>query len=157
MPGSFEDFAAKYDPAIAALLSDCRRRLHRLIPRGHELVYDNYNALVCGFGPSLKASEAVVSLAAYPRWVTLFFLQGALLPDPHGLLQGSGSRVRSIRLRAVEDLDMPEIADLFSHALGTCAESFAAAPAMTTTIKSVSTQQRARRPPKRRPLNPAVD
>ena len=39
------------------------------------MVYDNYNALVVGFGPSERASEAVVSLAIFPKWVTLCFLQ----------------------------------------------------------------------------------
>ena len=46
------------------------------------------NALAIGFGPTERASEAIFSIAVFPRWVSLFFLQGAGLPDPDGILQG---------------------------------------------------------------------
>src|SRR5436190_17333126 len=102
-------FLAKYTPEIAAQLREGRTALQRLFPRGFELVYDNYNALVFAFGPSEKASEAVLSIAGYPRWTTLFFLEGKQLADPAGRLQGEGSTVRSIRLRGAADLQRPEV------------------------------------------------
>ena len=73
-------------------------RCGRDYPARCRLVYDNYNALAIGFGPSERASEAIFSIALYPRWVTLFFLQGAGLPDPKRLLKGSGKVVRHIVL-----------------------------------------------------------
>jgi hypothetical protein len=48
--------------------------------------------LAFGFGPTDRASDALVSVAAYPKWVTLFFLKGARFPDPHNVLQGSAVR-----------------------------------------------------------------
>jgi hypothetical protein len=54
-------------------------RMRKYVPDSVELVYDNYNALVVGFGPTERAAEAVLSIALYPRGVTLFFLQGARL------------------------------------------------------------------------------
>ena len=71
-----------------------------------QLVYDNYNALAIGFGPSERASEAIFSIVLYPRWVTLFFLQGAGLADPKRLLKGSGKVVRHIVLASAADLDL---------------------------------------------------
>jgi hypothetical protein len=41
-------FLAKYSPAIEAELIDARARLRAFFPRGFELVFDNYNALVFG-------------------------------------------------------------------------------------------------------------
>jgi len=35
-----------------------------------------------------------MSIALHPRRVNLFFLHGAKLPDPDGLLEGDGARVR---------------------------------------------------------------
>src|SRR4051812_41198707 len=81
------------------------------------LVYDNYNVLAIGFGPSAKAGQAVLSLAGFPRWVTLCFLQGAALPDPQGLLKGVGSRVRHVRLETREKLDDPRVQALIDAAL----------------------------------------
>ena len=43
------------------------------LPGATELVYDTYNALAIGFGPSEKASDAIFSIVLYPRYVTLFF------------------------------------------------------------------------------------
>jgi hypothetical protein len=137
---------AKYSPDIAKHMRAARNKLRSRIPRGYELIYDNYNALATGFSPTGNASAAVISLAAYPRWVTLFFLQGAGLDDPHRLLEGTGSRVRSIRLRLPDTLDDPRVARLIQQALGQQAAAFAAAPALSTHIKSVSARQRPRRP-----------
>jgi hypothetical protein len=49
------------------------------IPGTAELAYDNYNALAIGFGPDEKTSNAVISVAVWPRSVMLYFLKGATL------------------------------------------------------------------------------
>lgn len=139
-------FLAKYSPAIAGQLRTARRKMKALIPRGYEQVYDNYNALVFGFGPTEKSSDSVISIAGYPKWVTLFFLWGARLDDPHGLLEGSGSQVRGIRLASPKDLDSAKVKALIRQALDPRMEEFAEAPKLKTVIKSISKKQRPRRP-----------
>ncbi len=138
-------FIGKYTPAMAAEIKAIRARLRARFPRGVEFVYDNYNALVFGYGPTPRPSEAVLSLAAFPSWVTLCFLQGAKLADPHGLLKGSGHQVRSLRLKSSADLDEPKIGDLIARALAPIAAELPRAPALTTIIRSVSAKQRPRR------------
>ena len=66
-------FLDKYTPEIVTAATGSRARLRTLIPGGIEFVYDNYNALVFGYGPSERPSEAVLSLAIMPQWVTLCF------------------------------------------------------------------------------------
>jgi hypothetical protein len=138
-------FLAKYSPAIAGQLRAARRKMKALIPRGYEQVYDNYNALVFGFGPTEKSSDSVISIAGYPKWVTLFFLWGAKLDDPHGLLEGSGAQVRGIRLASPKDLDSAKVKALIRQALDPKMEEFAEAPKLKTVIKSISKKQRPRR------------
>ena len=87
-------FLAKYDPGIAATAKRALTKMRALLPGATELVYDNYNALVIGFGTTERASDAVLSIGLDPRWVTLFFLDGRSLADPKKLLNGSGARVR---------------------------------------------------------------
>jgi hypothetical protein len=139
------EFLTKYSPPIAKELRAARARLRKLFPRGHELVYDNYNALVFGFSPTERASDAVISVAGYPRWVTLFFLHGVGLKDPRGLLQGSGSRVRNVRLESSAQLGDPLVRALLAQAINPHREAFRRGPALQTTIKSVSKKQRPRR------------
>jgi hypothetical protein len=60
-------FLAAFTPPIArqarAILAAMRKRL----PGATELVYDNYSALAIGFGPTDRASDAIFSIAVYPR------------------------------------------------------------------------------------------
>jgi hypothetical protein len=139
-------FLAKYTPAIEADLRATRARLRSRFPRGYELVFDNYNALVFGISPTDKSKDAFVSIAGYPRWVTLFFLHGVTLDDPHGLLEGTGKRVRGIRLTRPSDIDAPVVIDLIEQAVEAQATSLASAPPMTTIVRMVVGAQRPRRP-----------
>jgi hypothetical protein len=140
------DFIARYTPAMADAITACRRKLCARVPRGFELVYDNYNALAIGYAYADHAAASLVSIAGYPRWVTLFFLYGKDLPDPDGLLQGQGARVRSIRLASPDDLDKPAVRRLLELALAPHAADFAAAPPLATVVKAVSAKRRERRP-----------
>src|SRR3954451_12910160 len=107
-------FIDKFTPEVGVLTRHLFEKTKARIPGATIMVYDNYNALAIGFAPGERAGQAVLSLAVMPRWVTLCFLFGVGLPDPHRLLQGSGSRVRHIRLRTAEAFDDPEIQDLIA-------------------------------------------
>jgi hypothetical protein len=144
-------FLSKYDPKIAALARAALARMRTYVPGAVEIVYDNYNALVVGFGPSERASEAVMSIALYPRWVTLFFLKGAVLPDPARLLKGSGTRVRHIVLGDVAVLDRPPVRALIRQALAQANPPIDAKARRRMAIRSVSEKQRPRRPTPARP------
>ena len=138
-------FLDKYTPAVATLARACLAKMRARLPGAVQLVYDNYNALVIGFGPSERAGEAVFSIVLYPRWVTLFFLQGAGLPDPKHLLKGSGKVVRHIVLASAADLDQPAVQGLMATALKR-AEPAIDPDAGSLVIRSVSARQRPRRP-----------
>src|SRR2546421_183569 len=62
------DFLRKYSPEIQTQLSAARSHLRALFPRGFELIFDNYNALVFGFSPTERTTDSFVSVAGYPRW-----------------------------------------------------------------------------------------
>jgi len=141
------EFIGRYTPEIAARAKEVLAAMRRHLPPCIELVYDNYNALVVGFGPTDCASDAVFSIVLYPRWVTLFFLHGATLPDPSKVLKGSGKIVRHVVLDSAADLDKPAIRKLMDRALAACEEPFPAARQLV--IKSISARQRARRPAKK--------
>jgi hypothetical protein len=140
-------FMSKYTPEIALQAEAVLERMRALLPGALQLVYDNYNALVIGFGPTERASDAIFSIALYPRWVTLFFLRGAGLADPDRLLKGDGAVVRQIRLEGPETLDRPEVQALMATALTAAPVPLDASQPGKLVIKSVSGKQRPRRPP----------
>jgi hypothetical protein len=137
---------ADYAPEISRRMAAARRKLRARIPRGFELLYDNYNGVGIGYGATQKYSAPVVSLFAFPRWVTLFFLYGATLDDPHKLLEGTGSRVRSIRIESADVLDDFRVGALLEQALRRDGAAFAAAPRLRASFQSVARVRRRRAP-----------
>jgi hypothetical protein len=141
-----EGFIARYEPAIAQQVREARRRMRARLPGAVELVYDNYNALAIAYASSERAADIVFSIAAYPRWISLFFARGVDLQDPNGLLKGSGSKIRHIVLDTPARLDAPEVAALIAQAAGRAERPFDPAGPGKALVKSISVKQRPRRP-----------
>ena len=139
-------FIAKFDPALARNATAILAKMRRCLPGATELVYDNYNALAIAFGPGLKPSEAIFSIALYPRWISLFFADGKALRDPEKLLQGSGTRMRHIVLRTPGDLDSSGVAALMAQALRKAPTPIEPGARRRLVIQAVADRQRPRRP-----------
>jgi hypothetical protein len=139
-------FLAKFSPEIAARAQAILKKMRSRYPSALELVYDNYNALAIGFGPTERASEVIFSIAIYPNWINLFFLQGKTLPDPKKILQGSGNQVRHIRLTSPDILDDPAIVSLMEVAAARAKVPFDPAGKHRLIIRAISAKQRPRRP-----------
>jgi len=142
----FAAMLARYSPAVAACARGVLARLRKQVPGAVELVYDNYNALVVGFGANERAGDTVLSIALYPRLVTLFFLDGRTLADPHGLLEGDGKRVRRLTLGGPAHVDRPAVRALIRQAVRGADPPIDPAARRLMVIRSVSAKQRARRP-----------
>jgi len=142
----FALFLKRYTPAVRSVAQGALSRLRELVPGAVELVYDNYNALAVGFAATERASDAILSIALYPRWVSLFFLHGATLPDPKKLLKGSGSRVRHIVVDHPTVLDDPAVRALILAAIKFAPAHLDGKGRRRMVIKSVSMRQRPRRP-----------
>ena len=144
-----DGFLAKYTPQIAALAEEVLAKMRKRLPGAFQLVYDNYNARAIGFGPTERASDAIFSVALFPRWVSLFFLQGANLGDPHMLLQGTGKQARHILLRKAGQIEEPPVEALIVAALKSAKRPIdGESQEGCLIIKSVSAKQRPRRPAK---------
>ncbi len=94
----FKKSLAEFDAPIQDFTTTCISKMRKRLPRFLELVYDNYNALVVGYGPNERASDALFSIVIFPRYVGICFITGASLVDRDKLLQGAGNVVRNIRL-----------------------------------------------------------
>ena len=135
---------AKYTPDVVRVAKSVLRKLRKRLPGAVEMVYDNYNGLVIGFGPTERPSEAIFSVVLWPRYVILCFLQGAKLRDPQKILRGGGVQVRNIILDGADDLDKAEVEALIGQALDISPRKIFGKRQLI--IKSVSAKQRPRRP-----------
>jgi len=142
-----DGFLGRFTPEVEATARQALRKMRARLPGAIELVYDNYNALAIGFSPTERASDAIFSIALYPRWVSLFFLMnGVKLRDPECYLQGSGKLVRHIVLENAATLDDPAVLDLMAQALELSPKQIDSAQPRRMVIKSISAKQRPRRP-----------
>ncbi len=139
-------FLTKFTPELAARARTILAKMRERLPGAVEMVYDNYNALVIGFGPSERPAEATFSIVVYPRWITLCFLHGAKVSDPRRRLKGAGKQVRHITIEAAAMLDTPEIEELIADALKRSAVPMGDSRPRRLIIKSISAKQRPRRP-----------
>jgi hypothetical protein len=141
-----DSFIDKFTPEIAAVTRKALAKMRKRLPGAVVLIYDNYNALAIGFGPNERPSDAIFSLAVFPSWVSLFFLQGAKLTDPKKRLQGSGHVARHVRLTKLSILDDPEIVSLMNTAMARAKVPTDPNKKGSLVIRSVSAKQRPRRP-----------
>jgi hypothetical protein len=141
----FARFLAKYSPSIVRTVRAARARLRRELPGAVEMIYDNYYALVIGFSPTDRPSEAILSIAAYPNHVSVCFLNGIELSDPERRLQGSGNLVRHIRLKGASDLDDPIVRTLIREAVRHADAPFRRGRRRVV-VRAVAPKPRSRRP-----------
>ena len=117
MSNDLDRIIAKQPPEMAKLTKQVLAKLRPRFPGAVELVYDKRRGMVVGFCPDERASNVINSIGVYSKWINLYFFEGDTLPDPDGLLQGSGHTVRNIRITSATDLDRPAVKALMAEAL----------------------------------------
>jgi hypothetical protein len=96
------------EPVVAAL----RALIGSVAPDAHEIVH--HDAL--GYGPASSGFDRVLYVARFRHHVNLGLFYGASLPDPEGLLGGSGKRMRHAKIGLVGDVQRVARAGLLRDA-----------------------------------------
>lgn len=146
MESRIRGFIDRFTPEIAERAHACRAAIRTRLPTAIELVYDNYQALALAYASSERQKDCVLSIAVYARVVRLFFYHGVTLPDPDGRLSGAGNQVRSLLLDGPATLEEPAVEALIAAALLQAERSMPEEGPGMSIIKSVSPNQRPRRP-----------
>ncbi len=140
-------FLAKFDPRVAASARAALVQLRKKLPGATEIVYDNYNALAIGFGPSGQSVGSHFLDCGFPPLRSGYFsLQGAKLPDPDNVLKGNGTQARHIVLTDIKILDQHAVNKLIALALNSARTALNSKQRRRLIIKSISAKQRPRRP-----------
>ncbi|HEY4101406.1 MAG TPA: DUF1801 domain-containing protein [Gemmatimonadales bacterium] len=140
-----DTFIGKFNDSDGKRIKAVRQAMRKRLPAAHELVYDNYNFFVIGYSPTLRPSDAVVSIVAQADSVSICFIHGATLPDPDKILLGGGKQTRFVRLESARDLARPAIETLIAAAMARSKVGFPASGRGTLVIRAVAPKQRPRR------------
>jgi hypothetical protein len=64
------------------------------------------------FGTSGGMRDLLFALIPHASWLNLQLADGATLPDPDGLVEGTGKRIRHVKLRSAEAAMQPAVRTL---------------------------------------------
>jgi len=132
---SFDVLLDSCSAEIRALAWAAREKLLAAFPGAEETVWPGWGA--AAYGHPGDAGAGVAGLSPYRRHVNMYFYQGVDLPDPHGLLQGSGKRMRHVKLVAPGDLAVPGLDDLLAAAWARGAVRTAAAASVLDRVREI--------------------
>jgi hypothetical protein len=140
-------FIEKFGPADQRLIRAVRSAVRKRLPTANELVWDNYNFFVIGYSATERPTDSILSIAARANGVGLCFIYGASLPDPKGLLLGSGRQTRFIRLESAARLADPDVEALIKAAIDEAPRPFPRDGRSKLIVRSIATKQRPRQRP----------
>ena len=140
-----KSFIDKFEPKNQTLIRAVRKALRKRLPTANELAYDNYNFFALGYCSTERPSDCILSIAAGANGIGLSFYYGATLPDPHGILLGSGNQNRFIRIESAEMLTRPEVEALIAAAIAQGKAPLPASGSGKLIIRSISAKQKPRR------------
>jgi hypothetical protein len=145
-PRELLDFLRRYDTAIQSLALGVRTVVHEELAPCHEYIFEMRSKVVLLFSATERViADGVCNIGVFPRHVTLAFPRGADFSDPAGILQGTGKGMRHVRLRALADLDRPEIRRFLRQArkhAGMARRRTGTAGEVVTRVKQKSAPQR---------------
>jgi hypothetical protein len=110
MADEIDRFLEAYRPDIRDLTNQVRALIASVSPDADENLKSGWKVIWYGFGPKMPDQFAVVMPTR--NHVGLGFAYGSDLPDPKGKLEGSGKRMRHVKLRTAADVADPAIAAL---------------------------------------------
>jgi hypothetical protein len=110
----FEAIVTQFDSDIRELSRLARDLIYEVLPQVVEVPWVQQKVIGYGTGPK-KMSEHFAYIAPQKKHVNLGFYYGAELPDPDGLLEGTGKLLRHVKIRSKEDLQKPAVRALLQQ------------------------------------------
>jgi hypothetical protein len=114
--GTFEDALSESSDQVKAIAHGIKEMIVDVYPEAVEVPWPKQGIIGYGVGPK-KMSEHFCYIGLYQEHVNLGFYYGAELSDPDKLLEGTGKKLRHIKVRKIEKLDNPAILLLLQKSL----------------------------------------
>ena len=114
--GTIDDLLQITPEPLRPILMALREVINQIHPDVSEVVRLGDRAATYGLGPR-KMIDGYAYILPHKQWVNLGFYQGVALADPGGLLEGTGAKMRHVKIRSLEDAQRPEVRALIEAAL----------------------------------------
>ena len=114
MNPDLEKFLTNYVPDVQTLALTARELILKIMPDTIELIDPSANLIAYGLDRGYKG--LVCGITLFQVHINIMLAQGASLPDPQGLLKGTGKLARHIKVTKLTDLDDPGVRVLLQDA-----------------------------------------
>ena len=114
-----EDFStifSAYAPQVQEVGWAARALIFDVLPQTVEVPWLQQKVIGYGTGPK-KMTEHFSWIAPAKAHITFGFYYGAELPDPEGLLEGTGKLLRHVKLRSLNDVQQPALRAMLEIAI----------------------------------------
>ena len=107
---SFDDWLVEVDARLRPLAQGLRRMFLEAAP--------DFRESIKWGKPCFEKKVRIFYIASQAdKYVTLGLWQGALLPNPDGLIEGTGKRMRHVKVRSMEHLEAPALGRIIRQAV----------------------------------------
>jgi hypothetical protein len=112
----FETMLSDFDPAVQELAREARRLIFDVLPQTVEVVWTRQKIAGYGTGPK-KMTEHFSYISPHKKHINFGFYYGRELPDPAGLLEGTGELMRHVKIKSVAELENPALRTMLEFAV----------------------------------------
>lgn len=113
--GTFNDLLKITPENLIPIIVGLKELILSVDPSSIETVRLGDRAATYGVGPK-KMKEGYCYLMPHKSWVNLGFYQGGLLNDETKILEGTGKKLRHIKIRTIEEVNNTAIKNLIQLA-----------------------------------------
>jgi hypothetical protein len=142
-PSELLELLKPFDAGIQELTLALRQVLLEELAPCHEYIVEVY-VIAIHYGSSPKMKDGICYIAVMNGHINLGFLRGSELSNRHRLLEGTGKRMRHIKIRSLADVLQPAIRDYIEEARDLAGHEVPAGKpkTVTTSVKRKSKPKR---------------
>ena len=102
MTESPQELLAHHTPEVQEVVGKLRALMRGMLP---DTELTDRRPLIFAYGRSRRMRDLLFAVIPHSAHVNLQFADGARLPDPEHLLEGTGKRIRHVKMRTLTDVD----------------------------------------------------
>jgi hypothetical protein len=114
MDATLRRLLKNFPPEVQTLILKARESIVELAPGAHESIYLGWKTIAYGTTGGMKDQFCAINPLA--TRINLVFQRGVDLPDPLGLLEGTGKAMRHVKISSPQDLNRRAVKALIEAA-----------------------------------------
>jgi Domain of unknown function (DU1801) len=111
MPDILGTLLEGHTAEVGAILRRAREVTREELPGSTEQLDLPDHLIAYGYGSAagVRSRDFLVALIPHKAHLNVQLADGATLPDPRGIVEGTGKRIRHVKCRSVADAERPEL------------------------------------------------